>query len=142
MTGHAYGKPLSAIRPYQPALQSQALATSMSHDLSTRHDLVGNGFELPDDLSPFRLPEEQVAFKQPVAVPLKAGYATFHHGKTLHGSGPNRTDRPRRASVTNVVRDGVHSVSDEPLLEGVPVVPSGQALSGQFFPLLLEKGAE
>lgn len=82
-------------------------------------------------------PEQQDAFQKPVAVPLKAGYATFHHGKTLHGSGPNRTDRPRRATVTNVVRDGVHSVSDEPLLEGVPVVPSGQPLGGQFFPSLL-----
>ncbi len=34
----------------------------MSDDLSTRHDLVGNGFQVPDDLSPFRLSEDQVAF--------------------------------------------------------------------------------
>ena len=83
-------------------------------------------------------PDQQEAFKAPVAVPLKAGYATFHHGKTLHGSGPNRTDRPRRAAVLNVVCDGVQSVSDEPLLEGVPPIPAGQPLNGRFFPVLLE----
>jgi hypothetical protein len=35
-----------------------------------------------------------------------------------------------------VVRDGVKSASDEPLLKGVPPVPSGQPLDGQYFPLL------
>jgi hypothetical protein len=38
--------------------------------------------------------------------------------------------------VLNVVRDGVCSQSDQPLLDGVPVVPPGTPLSGQFFPLL------
>jgi hypothetical protein len=30
------------------------------------------------------------------------------------------------------------SASDEPLLEGVPVVPKGERLGGQFFPLLFD----
>jgi len=85
--------------------------------------------------------EQRAAFEQPVAVPLRAGYATFHHSKTLHGSGANRTDRPRRAAVLNVVRDGVQSNTDEALLEGVPPVPSGEALAGQFFPLLLDESS-
>lgn len=32
-----------------------------------------------------------------VAVPVPAGSATFHHCRTLHSSGPNRTDGVRRA---------------------------------------------
>jgi hypothetical protein len=37
-----------------------------------------------------------------------------------------------------VLRDGVKSSSDEPLLAGVPPVPSGRPIDGQFFPLLLD----
>jgi hypothetical protein len=59
----------------------------------------------------------------------------------VHGSFENRTDRPRRATVINAFRDGVKSASGEPLLAGVPPVPAGQAMGGQFFPLLLEKQA-
>jgi hypothetical protein len=40
--------------------------------------------------------------------------------------------------VINVVRDGVRSDSDDPLLTGVPVVPKGQPLGGRFFPLLFD----
>jgi hypothetical protein len=56
----------------------------------------------------------------------------------LHGSYPNRSGRARRGVVINVVRDGVLSDSDEPLLAGVPVVPKGQPLGGRFFPLLYD----
>ena len=34
-----------------------------------------------------------------VACPLPAGGATFHHSRTLHFTGPNRTDQPRRAYI-------------------------------------------
>ncbi|GIW92074.1 MAG: hypothetical protein KatS3mg110_0115 [Pirellulaceae bacterium] len=82
--------------------------------------------------------EQWEMFSNPVAVELEAGEATFHHPLMVHGSFENRTDRPRRATVINVVRDGVCSVIDAPLLEGVPVIPSGQPLRGQFFPLLFD----
>ena len=72
----------------------------------------------------------------PVAAEVKAGYATFHHPLMIHGSQANRTERPRRASVLNVVRDGVKSATDTELLHGVPVVPKGEPLAGQFFPRL------
>jgi len=29
-------------------------------------------------------------------------------------------------------------VSNEPLLQGVPVIPSGEKIQGQFFPLLYD----
>ncbi|MEX2401597.1 MAG: phytanoyl-CoA dioxygenase family protein [Rhodothermales bacterium] len=82
------------------------------------------------------LSEDQKRRFKPVAVELKAGEATFHHPRMVHGSYANRTDRPRRAMVINVVRDGVASATDESLLEGVPPVPKGQPLRGRFFPLL------
>lgn len=69
---------------------------------------------------------------------LKKGECSFHHSMVVHGSGVNRSDRPRRATVINVFRDGVKSASNEPLLAGVPVIPAGETMGGQFFPLLLD----
>jgi ectoine hydroxylase-related dioxygenase (phytanoyl-CoA dioxygenase family) len=83
------------------------------------------------------LTAEQRSRFSPMAVEMKAGEASFHHPLMLHGSSENRTNHPRRAAVINVVRDGVKSDSNEPLLEGVPVVPRGHKLEGRFFPLLL-----
>lgn len=82
------------------------------------------------------LNEEQLAAFQPVPIELKKGEASFHHALLMHGSYENRSDRPRRATVINVFRDGTLSDSNEKLLEGVPVIPAGQAMSGRFFPLL------
>ena len=81
--------------------------------------------------------ELKAQFK-PVAIELKAGECSFHHPRMMHGSYANDSARPRRATVINVFRDGVRSASDEPLLAGVPAIPSGQAMGGQFFPLLLD----
>lgn len=84
------------------------------------------------------LPAELKAQFKPVAIELKKGECTFHHARMMHGSYANTTDQPRRATVINVFQDGVQSASDEPLLAGVPVIPHGQAMGGQFFPLLLD----
>jgi len=77
------------------------------------------------------------AFK-PLAIEMPRGHASFHHPLMVHGSYENRTDRPRRATVINVFRDGVSSASNETLLAGVPPVPTGEKMQGQFFPLLYE----
>jgi hypothetical protein len=82
------------------------------------------------------LTEEQRAAFKPVPCELKAGEAVFHHPLMLHGSFENRSPRPRRAVVVNMFRDGTLSDSDEPLLEGVDVIPRGEKMGGQFFPLL------
>ena len=83
--------------------------------------------------------QQWAALQNPVAVELKAGEASFHHPLMVHGSFANHTDRPRRAAVINVFRDGVRSASDKPPLEGVPAIPSGQPMGGPFFPLLLKE---
>lgn len=82
------------------------------------------------------LSEEQKEAFEPVAIELKPGEATFHHPLLVHGSFENRTDRPRRAVVINAFRDGVRSATDEQLLQGVPPIPKGEKMQGQFFPLL------
>lgn len=84
------------------------------------------------------LSEDQKKAFQPVAVELKKGECSFHHPHMVHGSYENRTDGPRRATVLNVFRDGVCSASNEPLLKGVPPIPSGQRMGGPFFPLLYD----
>ncbi|HWC76061.1 MAG TPA: phytanoyl-CoA dioxygenase family protein [Blastocatellia bacterium] len=85
------------------------------------------------------LTDEQRAAFRPVAIELKAGECSFHHPLMIHGSYHNNTDHPRRATVINVFRDGVRSASNEPLLEGVPPIPKGDRMAGQFFPLLFRE---
>ncbi len=84
------------------------------------------------------LTDEQKAQFKPVTIQLKKGECSFHHALVVHGSGVNRSHRPRRATVINVFRDGVKSASDQPPLEGVPPIPAGQKMEGQFFPLLFD----
>lgn len=88
-----------------------------------------------DGLKAF-LTEQQLAEFNPVPMELKAGYATFHHPLTVHGSYENRSNRSRRAFVLNVFADGTRSDTDEELLKGVPTIPKGEKMDGQFFPLL------
>ena len=80
-------------------------------------------------------PAQRDDFK-PVPIELKAGECSFHHPLMVHGSYANQTAKPRRAVVINAFRDGVLSASDAPLLEGIPPIPAGQKIDGQFFPLL------
>ena len=82
-------------------------------------------------------PAQRAEFK-PVAIELKAGECSFHHPLMVHGSYANHTDRPRRAVVLNAFRDGVTSASNAPLLAGVPPIPAGEKMRGQFFPLLFD----
>jgi len=95
---------------------------------------------LADDMNSIQsvLTDEQKEDFKPVAIELKRGEASFHHPLMVHGSFENKTDRPRRATVINVFRDGVKSNSNEPLLEGVPAIARGDQVQGQFFPLLFE----
>lgn len=84
------------------------------------------------------LTDEQKDMFKPVPIEMKRGYGTFHHPLLVHGSYENRSERSRRAFVLNVFADGTYSDSDEPLLEGVPVIPKGKKMEGRFFPLLYD----
>ena len=85
--------------------------------------------------------EQWQRLSRPVTVELKAGECVFHHPLLVHGSLANKTATPRRAVVLNVVKDGVCSDTDEPLMQGAAVIPKGRPLSGRFHPLLYDPGA-
>jgi hypothetical protein len=82
----------------------------------------------------------QKAEFKPIAIELKAGECSFHHPLMVHGSYENRSEHARRGAVINVFRDGVRSASNNPLLDGVPPIPAGERIGGQFFPLLFSPG--
>ncbi|MCZ7645580.1 MAG: phytanoyl-CoA dioxygenase family protein [Planctomycetota bacterium] len=83
-------------------------------------------------------PEQRAAFK-PTPIQLKAGECSFHHPLTLHGSYANRSERPRRSFVLNFMKPDTKSASDKPLMPGAAVVPPGQVVQGDDFPLVLDK---
>jgi ectoine hydroxylase-related dioxygenase (phytanoyl-CoA dioxygenase family) len=97
---------------------------------------------LADDMHAIEsvLSEEQKTQFKPVPIELKQGECSFHHPLMIHGSYENRSDRLRRGAVINVLRDGVCSASNHPLLAGVPPIPGGEKIDGQFFPLLFDPG--
>jgi len=84
------------------------------------------------------LTNDQKAEFKPVAIELKAGECSFHHPLMVHGSFENRSNAARRGAVINVMRDSVRSTSNDPLLQGVPPIPAGEKVEGQFFPLLFD----
>ena len=112
----------------------QYIAGSQNWGLLPKPVIAGELQGIKDFLSE----EQKKQFEDPQYAEVKAGEAIFHHSLTLHGSGENKSDKPRRAFVINCFADGVISDSDDPLLEGVPVVPKGEKMQGQFFPLLFD----
>ena len=110
----------------------QYIPGSHTWDLLPITGLAGDMTAIRDVLSD----EQWHAFQNPVPIELKRGECSFHHPLLVHGSFENTTEFPRRATVLNLVRDGVESATDEPLLQDVPVIRPGEKLDGQFFPLL------
>lgn len=94
-------------------------------------------FDAPQDAVFEHLDATQRAAFRPQLAPLRAGQASIHHSHTLHGSGPNRSSRPRRAVVLNYMAADTRSAADEPLLRGVPTIPRGEIVRGAAFPLVL-----
>jgi ectoine hydroxylase-related dioxygenase (phytanoyl-CoA dioxygenase family) len=109
----------------------QYIPGSQRWGLLEKPNLAGDLLGIMDYLT-----EKQKQQFKPVPAEVKAGEAIFHHPLTLHGSGENKSSRPRRAFVINVFEDGVVSDSNEVLLNGVPAIPKGHKMEGQFFPLL------
>ncbi|MCC6782622.1 MAG: phytanoyl-CoA dioxygenase family protein [Planctomycetes bacterium] len=89
------------------------------------------------------LPPARRAGFRPQPVPVPAGHATLHHARTLHGSGPNASARPRRAVVLNyMAADTRVAEAGAPLLRGVPELPVGALVEGAAFPIVLDLRAE
>jgi ectoine hydroxylase-related dioxygenase (phytanoyl-CoA dioxygenase family) len=111
----------------------QYVAGSHRWGLLDKPELAGDMMGIMNYLTP----QQQKEFK-PIPVETKAGEAIFHHPLTLHGSGENKSQRPRRAFVINVFADGVKSDTNDVLLNGVPVIEKDEKMQGQFFPLLFD----
>ena len=95
---------------------------------------TGDGPQLEDILS-----EEQKAIWNPVAIELKAGDCTWHHGWTWHFTNPNTTNEIRRALVTIYIPEGVRYVGDEKqdhVLSPTITSKKGEQLEGTAFPIL------
>ena len=74
---------------------------------------------------------------RPVAAPLRPGQATIHHGCTLHGRGPTRSARWRRAVVLNSMAADVRVADgDAPLLKGAAPLAVGAVVEGELFPIV------
>ncbi|MFO0949400.1 MAG: phytanoyl-CoA dioxygenase family protein [Planctomycetota bacterium] len=81
---------------------------------------------------------EQLAQFKPVPMELKAGECSFHHSFTLHGSYGNNANHPRRgwyliSCIPKRALDG-----KQPLLAHTPIVPEGQIIEGDNYPIVLD----
>lgn len=64
-----------------------------------------------------------------VLVPLAPGQASFHHGKLLHGSGPNRSDERRVGFAINYISTSVRQTVAE---EDFAMLVRGEDRHGHF----------
>jgi len=88
-------------------------------------------------------PAQIAAFERRVPNRLKRGEASFHHPLMMHGSYENKSDRQRRATVINVLGDGVRSNVDAMAdTMGFEVPPQDAPMAGQFYPLLFDPARE
>lgn len=128
------------------ALDDQTVETGGLHFIPGSHRWHRNGLPLPitdpkfGDMESVKsiLTEQELGQFHPKPSGLKRGQASFHHPLTVHGSYANRSNQPRRAAVVNYFADGVESNTDESLLNGVPVIPKGAKMDGQFFPVVFD----
>jgi ectoine hydroxylase-related dioxygenase (phytanoyl-CoA dioxygenase family) len=79
----------------------------------------------------------------PVPLIMKAGQVSFHHALTIHGSGPNLTDQPRRSMavhlMTGETRYKAGSPSDMHMNVGFLNGKDGDLFAGDAFPVLWQK---
>lgn len=106
-------------------------------ELQPRGSLSGSG-EAEEELPPVR----RKALDHAVPLEMPRGQASFHHPLTVHGSGANRSPRPRRALVLNFVADGVVSRMRGHDMGRFPRVPEGEPLGDPDYPLIFPRDAE
>ena len=73
-------------------------------------------------------------------VELEPGEVSLHHPLTWHASGPNTTDRPRRAFVVRYAGDGVIWLGSRRYDYNYPDdqvgIAIGEPLGGRYFPVV------
>jgi ectoine hydroxylase-related dioxygenase (phytanoyl-CoA dioxygenase family) len=86
-----------------------------AEDSQTRHFAERDRGELEQMLARNAAHNGVEVTKVPMVIPK--GHMSFHHCRTYHGSGPNRSDRPRRA-VSLHLQDGANAYREFPLSDG------------------------
>jgi ectoine hydroxylase-related dioxygenase (phytanoyl-CoA dioxygenase family) len=85
------------------------------NDKTTRHFADRDRSELEDLL--VRNAEYNGAEVRKIPMVIPKGHVSFHHCRTYHGSGPNRSNRPRRA-ISLHLQDGENQYRAFPLASG------------------------
>lgn len=71
---------------------------------------------------------------------LKAGQVSFHHSLTFHGSGPNRSDQPRRCVIAHMMPGDTVYVAGRQWHPNLvflgPKAVDGQPFIGDYWPVL------
>ena len=77
-----------------------------------------------------------------VGRPVKKGHVHYHHALTWHGSGVNRSDRPRRAIALHYMTEGAryNAAGQHPMKPYIKVA-DGEKLTGDAFPLVWAREA-
>ena len=72
--------------------------------------------------------------------PVKKGHVHYHHSLTWHGSGVNRSDRPRRAIALHYMteRARYNAAGQHPMKPYIQVA-DGEKLTGDAFPLVWQR---
>ena len=93
--------PLSAATPQSGCMDfvrgSHKNAILPHNDTFDKNNLLSRGQEVQVDVDP----------KDKTAIEIHPGQMSFHHGLTVHGSGPNQSDDRRIAAVMRYVRPDV-----------------------------------
>jgi ectoine hydroxylase-related dioxygenase (phytanoyl-CoA dioxygenase family) len=75
-----------------------------------------------------------LVYSERVTLPLRAGDATFHHGRCAHMATPNLTDEPRVAHAVIFMDAGTRfSGAEHPVTEPLGLA-AGDPLDGELFP--------
>lgn len=87
-----------------------------------------------------RIPEGEIFKKVPLV--MKAGQVSFHHALTLHGSGPNTTNHPRRSIaihlMTGDTRYRAGTSSDVHINVSILHGKDGDLFQGEGFPVVYD----
>ncbi len=108
--------------------------------LLERTGLAGDMDAVREFLTPSQI--DQFNNRKPIA--LKKVEANFHHPQMMPSSYENRSDGPRRATVINTLADGVESNFEgehSPGTTNFPMLPKGQKMEGNYYPLLFDGSA-
>lgn len=103
--------------------------------------IEGNDFfaqDLAEQQASMKAPDGSAA--EPVPLIMKAGQVSFHHALTLHGSGPNSTDKPRRSLAVHLMTGDTryrgNSAGEGHMNVGLLGGKDGDLFSGEPFPVL------